>query len=65
MRPVLDVGEQNYLSLNRRELRERRKQSSPKFGPVEVPNGHVGSFGRKGFLEWNEPLTTYRPQPIE
>ena len=65
MRPVLDVGEQNDLSLNRRELRERRKQSSPKIRAFEVLYGHFGSLGGKRFVEWNESLAADRAKAVE
>ena len=65
VRPVLDVGEQNDLALNRRELRERRKQSRPKIGSLEVLHGSFGSLRWKAVLEWNEPLPTDRPKTVE
>ena len=62
---MFHVGKQNDLSLNRRELRERRKQSSPKIGPLELLNGRVGSLGRKCVVEGNEPLPANRAKAIE
>ena len=62
---MFHVGKQNDLSLNRRELRERRKQSSPKIGPLELLNGRVGSLGSKCVVEGNEPLPANRAKAIE
>ena len=62
---MLDVGQQNDLPLNRRELRERRKQAGAQIGSLELANRSVGAVCRQRLLEWNESLASNRAQPIE
>ena len=62
---MFDVGEQNDLALNRRKLRQRRKQSRANIGPLQIHNGCVGSLGGKCVVERNEPLAANGAETVE
>jgi hypothetical protein len=51
MRPVLDVGKEDDLTLDRREARERREQSRAEVGAFELVAGRVSAIRGNGVIE--------------
>lgn len=63
--PVLDVGEQDDLALNRRESGQCRQESSAEVGALERSNGRVLVFGRHSLVQRDEPASSNGSQSIQ
>jgi len=65
VRPVLDVGQQHDLALNRREACEGREQLCAKIGALERANGRVILPRGECVVERHEPAPTNGAEAIE
>ena len=65
VRPVLDVGEEDDLALNRREARQGRQEPCAQVGALELADGRIGSLGRDGLVERHEPAATDGPEAVQ
>ena len=65
MRPVLDVGKQDDLTLDRREASERREQSRAEVGAFEIVAGRVSAIRGHGVLERDEAAAPDGSKPVQ
>lgn len=65
VRPVLDLGQQHDLALNRGEAREGRDEPGAEIGALQRLNGRVAALRGNTFIEWSEALATNRSEPVE
>jgi len=64
VRPVLDVGEEDDLALNRRQSRERREESSAEVCALERAD-RLGRLARQGLVDRHEAAPTNRAESVQ